>query len=64
MAKRVWTRVHEACPRVSDSETDYPPRLGFLPCERPCLGAPSDDLPLVLQVLGVGGAGVAALGTV
>lgn len=66
LARRVWTRVDEACLRMSDSETDcvHHTSLSFLLPERLALRAPSDDLPLVLQVLRVGGGGVAALGTV
>lgn len=46
---------------AGDSEADCVPTRGLASA---LLGAPSDDLPLVLQVLGVGGGGVAALGPV
>lgn len=44
---------------ASDSEADCVPTRDLASA---LLGASSDDLPLVLQVLGVGGGGVAALG--
>ena len=47
--------------RASDSEAGCVPVGGAVSA---LPGAPSDDLPLVLQVLGVGGGGVAALGAV
>lgn len=57
-------RADEARPRVSDSESNGPHAslASFLLHDGP--RAPSDDLPLVLQVVGVRGGGVAALGSV
>lgn len=65
LAGRVWTGSDEARPRVSDLGTTVPSstHLSLLPGAA-LLGAPSDHLPLVPQVLRVGGGGVAALGTV
>lgn len=65
MGRPTWLDVSDGGWRgvsgASDSEADCVPTWGpasALP------GAPSDDLPLVLQVLRVWGGGVAALGPV
>lgn len=61
LAGCVRTEAGEASPRGRESETDcvrHTRPASSVPA------APSDDLPLVLQVLGVRAGGVAALGTV
>lgn len=63
--KQVWAvQRGRVCLDESPSEANCPPQVSApsLPSDRP--STPSDDLPLVLQVLRVWGGGVAALGTV
>lgn len=62
-ARRVWTGADEVWPRARDSKTTVSTPVSASSLLSAWPEAPSDDLPLVLQVLGVGGGGMAARGT-